>query len=116
MAEVREMTRMEDILANSVINSAVIPSAKYSCSTSPDRFSKGSTASEWMRTGDDLGRMDCRKLPRNHPNNKTNIPTTTRRTLMSVAVRHGDEYGFETGLSSPVVTLPVSGIPASAAG
>jgi hypothetical protein len=58
MTEVREITRREDIFANSVINSAVIPSAKYSCSESPDRFSSGSTASEWMLTEDELCRVE----------------------------------------------------------
>jgi hypothetical protein len=46
MAEVRDITRSELMLANSVINSAVIPSAKYSCSVSPERFSKGNTAKD----------------------------------------------------------------------
>src|SRR5262249_7044520 len=48
IAEVREMMRREPIWARSVVKASVIPSAKYSCSLSPERFSSGSTASEWI--------------------------------------------------------------------
>src|SRR3954447_26434807 len=44
MVESREVTRKELILATSVISSSVMPSAKYSCAESPERFSSGSTA------------------------------------------------------------------------
>jgi hypothetical protein len=38
ITEVREMTRRALILAKSVISSSVTPSAKYSCSGSPEWF------------------------------------------------------------------------------
>ena len=44
MTDVREITRSPPIFARSAISCSVIPSAKYSCSGSPDRFSNGSTA------------------------------------------------------------------------
>src|SRR5437016_4174892 len=47
MIEVREMTRSPGNLANCVMRASVIPSAKYSCDGSPDKFSRGSTAIEW---------------------------------------------------------------------
>ena len=46
ITEVREITRSAPTLPSSVITSSVIPSAKYSCSLSPERFSSGSTANE----------------------------------------------------------------------
>ena len=46
MADVREITRSVLICPRSVINSSVMPSAKYSCDASPERFSSGSTAKE----------------------------------------------------------------------
>ena len=49
MAEVREITRRALILPKSVMSASVIPSAKYSCSGSFDRFSSGSTARDRMR-------------------------------------------------------------------
>jgi hypothetical protein len=49
MIDVREMIRSARTWARDAINSSVMPSAKYSCSTSPDMFSSGSTAIEVMR-------------------------------------------------------------------
>ena len=51
MAEVREITLSAPMRANSWISASVMPSAKYSCAGSPERFSSGSTASEEMRRG-----------------------------------------------------------------
>src|SRR5262245_39606030 len=45
MTDVREMTRSALIFESSVMRSSVMPSAKYSCSGSRDRFSSGRTAS-----------------------------------------------------------------------
>src|SRR3954463_11539976 len=42
--EVRDVMRMLVLLARSVIRASVIPSAKYSCSGSLERFSRGITA------------------------------------------------------------------------
>src|SRR5277367_3944231 len=46
--EVQEITLRLSILVRVVISSRVVPSAKYSCSGSPDRFFNGSTAKEWI--------------------------------------------------------------------
>ena len=49
MAEVREITRSARTCASSAIRASVMPSAKYSCSGSPERLASGSTARAWMR-------------------------------------------------------------------
>src|SRR5436309_14539809 len=49
MAEVLETTRNALIFASDVISASVSPSAKYSCSGSPERFSKGRTAKDRIR-------------------------------------------------------------------
>src|SRR6202012_6020605 len=46
MTEVRETIRRVEFLTSIVVNSSVMPSAKYSWPGSPDRFSRGSTARE----------------------------------------------------------------------
>src|SRR5579864_4202497 len=46
--EVREMTRRELPLANSVVSASVMASAKKFCAGSPDRFSSGRTATDRM--------------------------------------------------------------------
>jgi hypothetical protein len=46
ITDVREITRSDPIFARVVISSSVIPSAKYSCEGSPERFSSGNTAME----------------------------------------------------------------------
>ena len=46
MIEVREVTRKAEIFPRSEIRSSVMPSLKYSCIGSPDRFSSGRTANE----------------------------------------------------------------------
>src|SRR6478609_9683516 len=48
MTDVREITRSALIFESSVMRSSVMPSAKYSCSGSRDRFSSGRTASARM--------------------------------------------------------------------
>src|SRR5262249_20678285 len=48
ITEVREITRSELILAKLAISSSVIPSAKYSCSGSREKLSRGSTAKDRM--------------------------------------------------------------------
>src|SRR5436190_1671678 len=49
ITDVREITRSEPISARSAIKISVIPSAKYSCSISLERFVNGKTASRAMR-------------------------------------------------------------------
>ena len=49
--EEREITFNAPIFARSVIRASVIPSAKYSCSGSPERFRRGSTAMDSMGAG-----------------------------------------------------------------
>src|SRR6266853_1960544 len=46
MIDVREMTRKPPIFASAVISDSVRPSAKYSWSGAPERFSNGNTATE----------------------------------------------------------------------
>ena len=46
MTDVRETTRKEPMWDRSVISASVIPSVKYSCSGSRERFASGRTASE----------------------------------------------------------------------
>jgi len=46
ITEVRDITFSDPIFDRSVISSSVMPSAKYSCSGSPERFASGNTASE----------------------------------------------------------------------
>ena len=50
----REITRSERILARLAIRSSVMPSAKYSWSLSPERFSSGSTTRDLFRGRSDL--------------------------------------------------------------
>jgi hypothetical protein len=45
---VREITRKALIFDRLLINASVIPSEKYSCSGSPERFTSGNTATEWI--------------------------------------------------------------------
>jgi hypothetical protein len=45
-AELREMTKREEVPERAVVRSSVIPSAKYSCSGSPLMFAKGNTTIE----------------------------------------------------------------------
>src|SRR6266404_3737944 len=47
MTDVREITLSVPNLPRSVIMASVMPSAKYSCVGSPERFSSGRTAREW---------------------------------------------------------------------
>src|SRR5215475_7293422 len=49
MVDVREITRSELTLARLVINSSVMPSAKYSWAGSPERFARGRTAMDSIR-------------------------------------------------------------------
>ncbi len=42
----RAITKLSEIRERSVVRSSVIPSAKYSCSGSLDRFAKGRTTME----------------------------------------------------------------------
>src|SRR6478609_8112573 len=46
MTEVREITRRSGDFENCAISSSVISSANGSCAESPERFSRGNTASE----------------------------------------------------------------------
>src|ERR1700732_4868412 len=48
MTEVCEITRKECTCARSVTSDSVSPSARYSLEGSPERFCRGSTATEWM--------------------------------------------------------------------
>ena len=48
ITDVREMTRTSGIPERRPIRASVIPSARYSCVGSPDRFFKGNTASDLM--------------------------------------------------------------------
>ena len=63
MAEVREMTRNAPIFAKSPISASVIPSAKYSCAGSPDRFWSGNTTIEVICDGavERLSRMNTKR-------------------------------------------------------
>src|SRR5262252_5304889 len=53
ITEVREMTRRPWIVDRRPMSASVMPSARYSCVGSPDRFFKGRTAKDWIR-GDGL--------------------------------------------------------------
>jgi hypothetical protein len=46
--ELRAMTKNQRIFDRAVIRSSLMPSAKYSCSESPDMLSNGSTAIEGL--------------------------------------------------------------------
>jgi hypothetical protein len=46
---VREITFRAPIFDRSVISASVIPSTKYACCASPEKFFSGSTASEVIR-------------------------------------------------------------------
>jgi hypothetical protein len=46
MTDVREMTLIERTCASAALSASVVPSARCSWSSSPDRFSKGSTATD----------------------------------------------------------------------
>src|SRR4029450_6831064 len=51
ITEVRDVTCSAEILASAVISSSVMPSAKYCCWGSSDRFASGSTASDSIFPG-----------------------------------------------------------------
>src|SRR5712671_5474976 len=63
MTDVREVTWSAPILPRLLISSSVMPSAKYSCSGSWERLSKGRTAMDWMRAGAALPRDRVLSLP-----------------------------------------------------
>ncbi len=70
IAEVRETTRRVSILDRFVISVSVMPSAKYSCSGSRERFSSGSTARDRMVPGSGVPKSRWRSPP-------TFVETTT---------------------------------------
>ncbi len=55
ITDVREITRRSWILERRPMSASVIPSARYSCAGSPDRFFKGSTAKDLI--------LGCAALP-----------------------------------------------------
>src|SRR5260370_15863363 len=77
MAEVRDVTRNVAIFESWVISVSVIPSEKYSCSGSRDRFSSGKTASDRI-----LEFLLPRSRSRNPPG-LTSYNPKTRRTAAS---------------------------------
>jgi RNA polymerase sigma factor (sigma-70 family) len=73
---VREITRSALICPRWLISSSVMPSAKYSCAASPDRFSNGSTARERI-----LGAESVRELK-----NQAD-PAASTRTAAGISIR-----------------------------
>ena len=96
MTDVREITLSEPSFARSPISTSVIPSEKYSCSGSPERFSSGRTAME--RIGEEISAAGI------SPGRSASIlqPTTaaTPRSTSSPAAdaaRRFDLYGVSGG-------------------
>src|SRR5215831_8448282 len=79
ITEVREMTRRPWIVDRRPMRASVMPSARYSCVGSPDRFFKGRTAKDWIR-GDGL---EAKRRWRTWPkvNAKTVAKMVTRRPV-----------------------------------
>src|ERR1700730_13457931 len=48
MTDVREITLSDRICARSAMSASVVPSERYSWLESPEKFSSGSTAIEWI--------------------------------------------------------------------
>jgi len=71
MADVRDITRNAPIFERSVVSSSVMPSTKYSCSGSWERFSMGNTAMERI-AGPRLSNSRARQPP-TFAANKTTI-------------------------------------------
>jgi hypothetical protein len=62
MLEVREMTSSSPSCPSVAMISSVIPSAKYSCEGSPERFASGSTAIERIAPGATTAVRESRSL------------------------------------------------------
>ncbi|MBA7705721.1 hypothetical protein ES703_114557 [subsurface metagenome] len=103
MIDVRDLTCSAPIFPRSAISASVIPSAKYSCSGSPDRFSSGSTASDTIRPGLAPPSSCSRHRPIFSPTT-TSAPTTSP---IAIAHRHRVRTGA-AGLAAVAVAGKVS--------
>src|SRR5882762_10032594 len=100
--EVQEITLRLLILVRVVIRSRVVPSAKYSCLGSPDRFFNGSTANEWIsgaatavvRAGTAMGGLERCQICQATPVTRSNV------NAMVVPSRASFSFGlFQISLS-----------------
>ena len=108
ITEVREITLSALICANSVISASVMPSAKYSCSGSCERFSSGSTASDRIPLGSGLPNKRLRNPPALKPVRSATRKTQTRPSTpapRSTNLQYLDNQGW------PKVTAPSSTSP-----
>src|SRR5262249_31931809 len=83
ITEVREITRSELILAKLAISSSVIPSAKYSCSGSREKLSRGRTARERIFAAAGPANGRSRQPPRLRPARLTKTAPVTRAVARS---------------------------------
>src|SRR5712692_10992632 len=101
MTEVREMTLNERTRANSVINESVMPSTKYSCVGSFDRFCSGKTAREVIAGRGVTRRGGAPQRP--FLAKKTGIATKTRQAALKASNLSRDR-GWGSG-TVPVLTV-----------
>src|SRR5439155_3513549 len=113
----RSQTRSELVLASMVISSSVMPSAKKSCSWSPERLPRGSTATDWTVTV--LARTKDRfNQPRDHATissarkMRTAVPRTILRSGAAEkrpAARCNGEIGIVPPSMRSGLSVPASG-------
>ena len=103
------MTRRARICARLLISASVIPSAKYSCAGSPDRFCSGSTAIDLISGCVGLvARFRIKSVDHESPGRVTanpaqNLPTPGRksRSWSEVPFRTGRATSLRLCLESP---------------
>src|SRR5437667_406626 len=89
-AEVWEITRRRPILARFVVSSSAIPSARYSCDGSPERFCSGKTAIDRISNEGDLAKMRVRSLSMLNHNNIATIAAKANPLDTNAYHRHRD--------------------------
>src|SRR6476469_179716 len=87
MAEVREMTRNAAICARSPIRASVIPSTKYSCAGSPERFCSGRTTIDVMGGVTEVRDFRMEVTYTSTARSDTAITTTPTQFLLNDRVR-----------------------------
>ncbi len=92
ITEVREITRNLPIFARSVMSSSVMPSTKYSCCGSLERFSSGRIAIERIGESDSPARTRRRPIPQASTASAITMatPKTTRRRALDLT---GGDWG-----------------------
>src|SRR5580700_11834598 len=102
MTDVREITRKSRILERPPMSASVIPSARYSCDGSPERFFRGSTARELIfRRLASLVRSGIKTYPKvSKARNATTPKTHQRRARLAGTLDGSSSTGFGDETSS----------------